>query len=50
MAELRAHFRPEFLNRVDDTVLFTPLTPAQIEHIAELLHRRPAPPAGRPAT
>jgi ATP-dependent Clp protease ATP-binding subunit ClpB len=44
LAELRAHFRPEFLNRIDDTVLFTPLTPAQIEHIAELLigdlHRR----------
>ncbi|WP_308818008.1 ATP-dependent chaperone ClpB [Pseudonocardia alni] len=37
LAELRAHFRPEFLNRVDDTVLFTPLTPAQIERIAELL-------------
>ena len=44
LAELRAHFRPEFLNRIDDTVLFTPLTPAQIERIAELLigdlHRR----------
>ena len=39
LAELRAHFRPEFLNRIDDTVLFTPLTPAQIERIAELLHR-----------
>ena len=25
MAELRGHFRPEFLNRVDDIVLFTPL-------------------------
>jgi len=37
LAELRAHFRPEFLNRIDDTVLFTPLTPAQIERIAELL-------------
>jgi ATP-dependent Clp protease ATP-binding subunit ClpB len=29
LAELRAHFRPEFLNRIDDTVLFTPLTPAR---------------------
>ena len=26
MAELRGHFRPEFLNRVDDIVLFTPLS------------------------
>jgi ATP-dependent Clp protease ATP-binding subunit ClpB len=37
MAELRGHFRPEFLNRVDDTVLFTPLTLAEIEHIVELM-------------
>jgi ATP-dependent Clp protease ATP-binding subunit ClpB len=37
MAELRGHFRPEFLNRVDDTVLFTPLNPAEIEHIVELM-------------
>ena len=35
--ELHAHFRPEFLNRVDDTVLFTPLALTQIEKIAELL-------------
>jgi ATP-dependent Clp protease ATP-binding subunit ClpB len=37
MAELRTHFRPEFLNRVDDTVMFTPLTPGEIENIVELL-------------
>ncbi|GAB3887853.1 ATP-dependent chaperone ClpB [Kibdelosporangium lantanae] len=37
MAELRAHFRPEFLNRVDDVVLFRPLGPAEIEKIVELL-------------
>jgi ATP-dependent Clp protease ATP-binding subunit ClpB len=37
LAELRGHFRPEFLNRVDETVLFTPLTPAEIEHIVELM-------------
>lgn len=37
LAELRAHFRPEFLNRVDETVLFTPLTPGEIEHIVELM-------------
>jgi ATP-dependent Clp protease ATP-binding subunit ClpB len=36
MAELRAHFRPEFLNRVDDIVLFTPLALSQIEQIVEL--------------
>jgi ATP-dependent Clp protease ATP-binding subunit ClpB len=36
MGELRAHFRPEFLNRVDETVLFKPLTLAEIEHIVEL--------------
>ena len=35
--ELHAHFRPEFLNRVDDTVLFTPLALDQIAKIAELL-------------
>jgi ATP-dependent Clp protease ATP-binding subunit ClpB len=36
MAELRAHFRPEFLNRVDDTILFKPLTLAEIEQIVDL--------------
>ena len=36
MAELRGHFRPEFLNRVDDIVLFTPLVLSQIERIVEL--------------
>jgi ATP-dependent Clp protease ATP-binding subunit ClpB len=36
LAELRAHFRPEFLNRVDDTVLFKPLTLADIKRIVEL--------------
>ncbi|MEM9251502.1 MAG: AAA family ATPase, partial [Planctomycetota bacterium] len=37
MADLRAHFRPEFLNRVDDVVLFSPLTLAEIERIVDLL-------------
>ena len=37
MAELRAHFRPEFLNRVDETVLFTPLALEEIERIVELM-------------
>ncbi|WP_330229341.1 ATP-dependent chaperone ClpB [Nocardia sp. NBC_00508] len=36
LAELRGHFRPEFLNRVDDIVLFTPLTLPQLEQIVEL--------------
>jgi ATP-dependent Clp protease ATP-binding subunit ClpB len=36
MAELRAHFRPEFLNRVDEIVLFKPLTLAEIKQIVEL--------------
>ena len=36
MAELRGQFRPEFLNRVDDIVLFKPLTLAEIEQIVGL--------------
>jgi ATP-dependent Clp protease ATP-binding subunit ClpB len=36
MGELRSHFRPEFLNRVDEIVLFKPLTLAEIEHIVDL--------------
>jgi ATP-dependent Clp protease ATP-binding subunit ClpB len=36
MSELRGHFRPEFLNRVDDIVLFKPLVLKQIERIVEL--------------
>ncbi|MFD1541265.1 ATP-dependent chaperone ClpB [Nonomuraea guangzhouensis] len=37
LGELRRHFRPEFLNRVDDIVLFKPLTEAEIEQIVELM-------------
>jgi ATP-dependent Clp protease ATP-binding subunit ClpB len=37
MAALRAHFRPEFLNRADDIVLFKPLTEPEIERIVELM-------------
>jgi ATP-dependent Clp protease ATP-binding subunit ClpB len=37
MADLRRHFRPEFLNRVDEIVLFKPLTLPEIEHVAELM-------------
>ena len=36
MAEMRAHFRPEFLNRVDEIVLFKPLTLKEIERIVDL--------------
>ncbi|HYU32073.1 MAG TPA: ATP-dependent chaperone ClpB [Thermoanaerobaculia bacterium] len=36
MRELRSHFRPEFLNRVDDIVLFKPLTLPEIERIVDL--------------
>jgi ATP-dependent Clp protease ATP-binding subunit ClpB len=35
--ELRLHFRPEFLNRVDDIVLFKALTEHEIEQIVELM-------------
>ncbi len=33
---LRAHFKPEFLNRVDDIIVFHQLGEAEIEHIVEL--------------
>ncbi|MFL6263730.1 MAG: ATP-dependent chaperone ClpB [Thermoanaerobaculia bacterium] len=36
MRELRTHFRPEFLNRVDDIVLFKPLRLEEIEKIVDL--------------
>ena len=39
MTELRAGFRPEFLNRVDDIVIFTPLTLEAISEIVDLLIR-----------
>jgi ATP-dependent Clp protease ATP-binding subunit ClpB len=37
LAEMRIRFRPEFLNRLDDIVLFKPLTEAEIEQIVELM-------------
>ena len=37
MSELRRHFRPEFLNRVDDIVLFKSLTETEIEQIVDLM-------------
>jgi ATP-dependent Clp protease ATP-binding subunit ClpB len=36
LAQLRAHFRPEFLNRVDDIVVFRPLGEGDIAHIVDL--------------
>jgi len=39
MSELRACFRPEFLNRIDETVLFKPLTIEEITRVVELLSR-----------
>jgi ATP-dependent Clp protease ATP-binding subunit ClpB len=39
MAALRELFRPEFLNRIDDIVLFRPLGKDQIEHIIDLQMR-----------
>jgi ATP-dependent Clp protease ATP-binding subunit ClpB len=37
MAELRSAFRPEFLNRVDETIMFKPLTLEEITRIVDLL-------------
>ena len=37
MQDLRAHFRPEFLNRLDETIMFKPLTKENIGGIVDLL-------------
>ncbi|HEY6479521.1 MAG TPA: AAA family ATPase, partial [Streptosporangiaceae bacterium] len=37
LAEMRAHFRPEFLNRLDDIAVFKPLTEPEIERIVDLM-------------
>ena len=37
MNDLRAHFRPEFLNRLDETILFKPLTKDNITGIIKLI-------------
>ncbi|MGN0423757.1 MAG: ATP-dependent chaperone ClpB [Acetatifactor sp.] len=37
MGELRTHFRPEFLNRLDETILFKPLTKENIGGIVHLI-------------
>ena len=36
MAEVKAHFRPEFVNRIDEIVVFQPLDEAQIADIAKI--------------
>ncbi|MGV0024780.1 ATP-dependent chaperone ClpB [Phormidesmis priestleyi] len=40
MAALQKHFRPEFLNRIDDTILFHPLSRAELGEIVVLQLRR----------
>jgi ATP-dependent Clp protease ATP-binding subunit ClpB len=37
LAEMRLHFRPEFLNRLEDIVLFKPLTQEETERIVDLM-------------
>lgn len=37
LSQLRTHFRPEFLNRLDETILFKPLTKQDVGHIVDLL-------------
>jgi ATP-dependent Clp protease ATP-binding subunit ClpB len=37
LAEMRSHFRPEFLNRLDEVILFKPLTEHEIERIVDLM-------------
>ncbi len=36
MEDVREHFRPEFINRVDDIVVFHPLSAGQIRHIVQI--------------
>jgi ATP-dependent Clp protease ATP-binding subunit ClpB len=36
MAEVKASFRPEFVNRIDEIIVFQPLAEAQIAHIARI--------------
>lgn len=42
MGELRTHFRPEFLNRVDDVIVFRPLDEDDLARIVELQLKRVA--------
>ncbi len=45
---LRAHFKPEFLNRIDDVIFFHALDRAHIAQVIDIQLRRPARAAGRP--
>src|SRR5258706_16266617 len=36
LSQLRTYFRPEFLNRIDEIVLFDPLTPADLHRIVDI--------------
>ena len=36
LGEMRSHFRPEFINRIDDTIIFAPLSEEQIVKIIDL--------------
>ncbi|MFT4744905.1 MAG: ATP-dependent Clp protease ATP-binding subunit ClpC [Nitriliruptoraceae bacterium] len=38
--ELKKHFRPEFLNRIDETIVFHPLTKEEVKEIVDLLMKR----------
>jgi ATP-dependent Clp protease ATP-binding subunit ClpB len=40
LADMREHFRPEFLNRIDEIVVFEPLDPDQIRQIVDVQIRR----------
>ena len=39
MVELKQNFRPEFLNRIDDTIVFHSLTEENISEIVKLIAR-----------
>jgi len=38
--ELKQHFRPEFLNRIDEVIVFHQLTPAEVRTIVDLMMKR----------
>lgn len=40
MDKLREHFKPEFLNRIDETIMFHPLTEAQVRQIVDIQMKR----------
>ena len=49
MTAVRATFKPEFVNRLDDVVVFEPLSSEELTRIVDLQVAQLAPPAGRPA-